>query len=69
MGLTTTDITRSTVAATSSSRFTSPNYWADPKSGIEGIPAKAISNQRPGRVAACIPIALWTDRPQVPHII
>jgi multidrug efflux pump subunit AcrB len=34
MGLTTTDITRSTVAATSSSRFTSPNYWADPKSGI-----------------------------------
>lgn len=34
MGLTTTDITRSTVAATSSSRFTTPNYWADPKSGI-----------------------------------
>ncbi len=34
MGLTTTDITKSTVAATSSSRFTSPNYWADPKSGI-----------------------------------
>lgn len=34
MGLTTTDITRSTVAATSSSRFIAPNYWADPKSGI-----------------------------------
>ena len=42
---------------------------ADPKAGIEGIPAKAIPNQRPGRVAARIPIALWTDRPQVPHII
>ncbi|MCW3099863.1 MAG: swrC [Chthonomonadaceae bacterium] len=34
MGLTTTDIARSTVVATSSSRFTAPNYWADPKSGI-----------------------------------
>src|SRR4029079_10156546 len=34
MGLTTAEIARSTVAATSSSRFTTPNYWADPKSGI-----------------------------------
>jgi multidrug efflux pump subunit AcrB len=34
LGITTTDITRSLVAATSSSRFTTPNYWADPKSGI-----------------------------------
>jgi multidrug efflux pump subunit AcrB len=34
MGLTSAEIARSTVAATSSSRFTTPNYWADPKSGI-----------------------------------
>ncbi|HLJ54364.1 MAG TPA: efflux RND transporter permease subunit [Chthonomonadaceae bacterium] len=34
MGLTSAEIARSTVAATSSSRFTAPNYWADPKSGI-----------------------------------
>lgn len=34
MGITTTEIARSTVAATSSSRFTTPNYWADPKTGI-----------------------------------
>jgi multidrug efflux pump subunit AcrB len=34
MGLTTAEIARSTVTATSSSRFTTPNYWADPKSGI-----------------------------------
>lgn len=34
MGLTSSEIARSTVAATSSSRFTTPNYWADAKSGI-----------------------------------
>jgi multidrug efflux pump subunit AcrB len=33
-GLTPADVSRSMVTATSSSRFTVPNYWADPKSGI-----------------------------------
>jgi multidrug efflux pump subunit AcrB len=33
-GLTPTDVARSLVTATSSSRFVVPNYWADPKSGI-----------------------------------
>jgi multidrug efflux pump subunit AcrB len=33
-GLTAADVSRSLVTATSSSRFTVPNYWADPKSGI-----------------------------------
>jgi multidrug efflux pump subunit AcrB len=33
-GLTTKDVSQSLVTATSSSRFTVPNYWADPKSGI-----------------------------------
>ncbi len=32
-GLTMSDISRSLVAATSSSRFTEPNYWRDPTSG------------------------------------
>jgi multidrug efflux pump subunit AcrB len=32
-GLTTMDVTRSLVAATSSSRFIEPNYWRDPASG------------------------------------
>ena len=32
-GLTTMDVTRSLVAATSSSRFVEPNYWRDPASG------------------------------------
>jgi multidrug efflux pump subunit AcrB len=32
-GLTMADIARSVVPATSSSRFTQPNYWRDPKSG------------------------------------
>jgi multidrug efflux pump subunit AcrB len=33
-GVTATDVSRSLVAATSSSRFVVPNYWADPKTGI-----------------------------------
>jgi multidrug efflux pump subunit AcrB len=33
-GLTPVDVSRALVTATSSSRFTVPNYWADPKSGI-----------------------------------
>ena len=32
-GLTMADVTRSVVPATSSSRFTQPNYWRDPNSG------------------------------------
>jgi multidrug efflux pump subunit AcrB len=34
LGVTTGDVANSLVAGTSSSRYTSPNYWADPKSGI-----------------------------------
>jgi len=34
LGLTTQDVARSLVAATSSSRFTEPNYWRDPNSGV-----------------------------------
>ncbi|MBV9124945.1 MAG: efflux RND transporter permease subunit, partial [Planctomycetes bacterium] len=33
-GITTQDVGNSLVAATSSSRFVVPNYWADPKTGI-----------------------------------
>jgi multidrug efflux pump subunit AcrB len=33
-GLTARDVARSLVAATSSSRFVTPNYWRDPKSGV-----------------------------------
>jgi multidrug efflux pump subunit AcrB len=33
-GVTTEDVANSLVAATSSSRFTVPNYWADPRTGI-----------------------------------
>lgn len=34
LGVKMNDVTRSLVAATTSSRFTVPNYWADPKSGV-----------------------------------
>src|SRR5204863_4816478 len=34
VGLTPLDVSKSLVTATSSSRFTVPNYWADPKTGI-----------------------------------
>jgi multidrug efflux pump subunit AcrB len=34
LGVKVGDVTRSLVAATTSSRFTLPNYWADPNSGV-----------------------------------
>lgn len=34
VGLTPVDVSRALVTATSSSRFTTPNFWADPKTGI-----------------------------------
>jgi len=34
LGVKVSDVTRSLVAATTSSRFTMPNFWADPKSGV-----------------------------------
>jgi multidrug efflux pump subunit AcrB len=34
MGVKMSDVSRSLVAATSSSRFVVPNYWADPNSGV-----------------------------------
>jgi multidrug efflux pump subunit AcrB len=34
LGLTTDQVARSVVAATSSSRFVTPNYWADPRTGV-----------------------------------
>src|SRR5207244_78820 len=34
MGVKMADVSRSLVAATSSSRFVVPNYWADPNSGV-----------------------------------
>lgn len=34
LGVKVSDVTRSLVAATTSSRFTVPNFWADPNSGI-----------------------------------
>jgi len=34
LGVKTTDVTRSLVAATTSSRFTVANFWADPSSGV-----------------------------------
>jgi multidrug efflux pump subunit AcrB len=34
LGVTANDVAKSVVAGTSSSRYTSANYWADPKSGI-----------------------------------
>ncbi len=34
MGVKMSDVSRSLVAATSSSRFVAPNYWADPNSGV-----------------------------------
>jgi len=34
LGVKTIDVSRALTAATSSSRFTAPVYWADPASGV-----------------------------------
>src|SRR6185295_6617422 len=49
MGVDMAEVSRSLVAATSSSRFVVPNYWADPNSGIAyqiqvQIPQAAMSS-------------------------
>jgi len=49
MGVKVSDVTRSMVAATTSSRFTTANFWADPKSGVSynlqvQIPQKATTS-------------------------
>jgi len=49
MGVKVADVTRSMVAATTSSRFTTANFWADPKSGVSynlqvQIPQKATTS-------------------------
>ena len=45
-GISTQDVARSLVAATSSSRFTEPNYWADPKTGVAYQVQVQIPTQR-----------------------
>jgi multidrug efflux pump subunit AcrB len=46
LGITTDDIAKSVVAGTSSSRYTSANYWADPRSGIGYQVQVAIPEQQ-----------------------
>jgi len=46
LGVTTDDIAKSVVAGTSSSRYTSANYWADPRSGIGYQVQVAIPEQQ-----------------------
>ena len=64
-GLTMSDVNRSVIPATSSSRFTSPNYWRDPNSGnafqiqVELPPNRMQSSES----IASIPVML-DGRPQ-----
>jgi len=59
-GLTMSDVVRSVVPATSSSRFTSPNYWRDPNSGnafqiqVQFPQSKMQSTDQVGRVPVMI---------------
>jgi multidrug efflux pump subunit AcrB len=46
LGITTDDVAKSVVAGTSSSRYTSANYWADPRSGIGYQVQVAIPEQQ-----------------------
>lgn len=64
LGLTMSDVVRSVVPATSSSRFTDPNYWRDPNSGNAFQIQVQIPQNRMQSVedVAAIPIARSGDR-------
>lgn len=71
MGLTVLDISKALVPATSSTRFTSPNFWADPKTGINyqvqvQVPQKVIETlQELKKLPITVPIhqgAISLDR-------
>jgi hypothetical protein len=54
LGVSVDDVTRSLVAATTSSRFTVANFWADPKTGISynpqvQIPRRSSNRSRTGK--------------------
>ncbi len=64
-GATMSQVTRSVVAATSSSRFVVPNYWPDPKTGI-GYQVQVEIPQRLMKGAAelgMVPVQKQTDQP------
>ena len=64
-GLTMADVVRSVVPATSSSRFTSPNYWRDPNSGNAFQIQVELPQNRMQSVEAVgdVPLSLgWNDR-------
>ena len=62
-GLTMADVVRSVVPATSSSRFTSPNYWRDPNSGNAFQIQVELPQNRMQSVEAVgnVPLARVTD--------
>ncbi len=65
-GTTISQITRSVVAATSSSRFVVPNYWPDPKSGIGYQVQVEIPQPRLKTIEdlGAVPLALQKDHSQ-----
>jgi multidrug efflux pump subunit AcrB len=69
-GVTMADVAKSLVAATSSSRFTDPNYWRDPRSGnafqiqLEIPQSKIASREDVGNVPVMIPDNTARDFPR-----
>src|SRR5205814_4637370 len=64
-GATMNQVTRSVVAATSSSRFVVPNYWPDPKTGV-GYQVQVEIPQRMLKTSAAlgmVPVQGQTDHP------
>jgi multidrug efflux pump subunit AcrB len=64
-GLTTADVTRSLVTATSSSRFIEPNYWRDPASGN----AFQVQVEIPPHRVALADMPLGNPQPLVSDIV
>jgi len=67
-GLTTADVVRSVVPATSSSRFTDPNYWRDPNSGNAFQIQVQLPQNRMQSIAAVGSLPLMHDGREAPQL-
>jgi multidrug efflux pump subunit AcrB len=65
-GVTTEDVANSLVAATSSSRFTVPNYWADPKTGIGYQVQVEVPTERMGSAKDVGLVSIKRPNPALP---
>jgi multidrug efflux pump subunit AcrB len=69
LGLTQRDVANSLLVSLSSSAVVSPNYWSDPRSGINYVVAVQTPQNRVDSVNTLLNTALTTGRPGPPQLL